>query len=79
MSFDYAFVRRDDEEEVATLLVMRDRDSKSIRAWALEHKGADLAETVNRAVHGVQQLGYRGRVHIRTDAEPAVIDLRLVV
>ncbi len=48
MSFDDACVRRDDEEEVATLLVMRDRDSKSIRAWALERKGADLAETVNR-------------------------------
>ncbi len=35
VAFDYAFVRRDDEEVVATLLVMRDRDSKSIRAWAL--------------------------------------------
>ncbi len=45
VSFDYAFMRRDDEEELATLLVMRDRDSKSIRAWALEHKGVDMAET----------------------------------
>jgi hypothetical protein len=63
VSFDYAFIRRDDEEEVATLLVMRDRDSKSIRAWALEHKGVDMAETVNRAVAGIQQLGYRGRVY----------------
>ena len=76
VSFDYAFIRRDDEEEVATLLVMRERDSKSIRAWALEHKGVDMAETVNRAVAGVQQLGYRGRVLIRTDGEAALKSLR---
>ncbi len=76
VSFDYAFIRRDTEEEVATLLVMRDRDSKSIRAWALEHKGVDMAETVNRAVAGIQQLGYRGRVLIRTDGEGALKALR---
>ncbi len=76
VSFDYAFVRRDDEELVATLLVMRDRDTKALRAWVLEHKGADLAATVNRAVAGVHQLGYRGRVLIRTDGEPALVALR---
>jgi hypothetical protein len=76
VSFDYAFCRRDDETELATLLVMRDRDSKSIRAWTLEHKGVDMAETVNRAVAGVQQLGYRGRVLIRTDGEAALKTLR---
>ena len=62
VSFDYAFCRRDDEAELATLLVMRDRDSKAIRAWTLEHKGVDMEETVSRAVAGIQQLGYRGRV-----------------
>ncbi len=76
MAFDYAFVRRDDEEVVATLLVMRDRDSKAIRAWALEHKGVDMIETVNRAVAGVHELGYRGRVLIRCDGEPALKALR---
>ncbi len=72
VAFDYAYVRRDDEENVVTLLVMRDRDSKALRAWVLERKGADLAETVNRAVAGVHELGYRGRVLIRTDGEPAL-------
>jgi hypothetical protein len=76
VAFDYAFVRRDDEEEVATLLVMRDRDSKAVRAWVLERKGADLTETVHRAVAGVRELGYRGRVLIRTDGEPALVALR---
>jgi hypothetical protein len=76
VAFDYAFIRRDDEEEVATLLVMRDRDSKALRAWVLERKGVDMAETVNRAVAGVRELGYRGRVLIRTDGEPALLALR---
>ena len=76
VSFDYAFCRRDDEAELATLLVMRDRDSKAIRAWTLEHKGVDMDETVSRAVAGVQQLGYRGRVLIRTDGEGALKALR---
>ncbi len=76
MAFDYAYARRDDEEEVATLLVMRDRDSKAVRAWVLEHKGADLEETVDRAVTGIRELGYRGRVLIRTDGEPALLALR---
>jgi hypothetical protein len=76
VAFDYAFVRRDDEEEVATLLVMRDRDSKAVRAWVLPHKGADLVETVDRAVSGVRELGYRGRVLIRCDGEPALTALR---
>ncbi len=76
VAFDYAFVRRDDEEEVVTLLVMRDRDSKAVRAWVLQHKGADLEATVDRAVTGVRDLGYRGRVLIRTDGEPALVALR---
>ncbi len=76
VAFDYAFVRRDDEEPLATLLVMRDRDTRAIRAWMLEHKGADLVETVDRAVTGVRELGYRGRVLIRCDGEPALKALR---
>ncbi len=55
---------------------MRDRDSKAIRAWALERKGADSDETVDRAVAGVRDLGYRGRVLIRCDGEPALGALR---
>ena len=79
VAFDYAFIRRDDEEEVATLLVMRDRDSKALRAWVLERKGVDMEATVDRAVQGVRELGYRGRVLIRTDGEPALVALRNAV
>ena len=76
VAFDYAFVRRDDETHVATLLVMRDRDTKAVRAWCLPNKGADITETVDRAVAGVNSLGYRGRVLIRCDGEAALGALR---
>ncbi len=76
VAFDYAFVRRDNEEKLATLLVMRDRDTKAIRAWVLPHKGADIIETVDRAAAGIRDLGYRGRVLIRCDGEPALTALR---
>ena len=55
---------------------MRDRDSKAVRAWALERKGVDSDETVDRAVAGIRDLGYQGRVLIRCDGEPALTALR---
>ena len=33
--FDYAFVRREGEDEVITLLVMRDRGSRALRVWVV--------------------------------------------
>jgi hypothetical protein len=76
VAFDYAYIRRDDEEATVTVLVMRDRDSKALRAWVLERKGVDMQATVDRAVSGIRELGYRGRVLIRTDGEPALVALR---
>ena len=35
VSFDYAFVRRLNEEDVITLLVMRDRGSRALRVWVV--------------------------------------------
>ncbi len=57
-------------------MVMRDRNSEALRAWVLARKEADLVETVDRAVTGVRQLGYSGRVLMRTDGEPALVALR---
>ena len=74
--FDYAFVRRDGEEEVITLLVMRDRGSRALRVWVVPEKGASSEDTVLKAVGGVMHLGYRGRVLIKCDNEPAIKALR---
>jgi hypothetical protein len=47
VAFDYAYVRRDDEEDNVTLLVMRDRDSKALRGWVLEREGVDMRASVS--------------------------------
>ena len=78
VGFDYAFVRREAEEETVTLLVMKDRDSRAIRAWVVPVKGvgADMAHAVQRAVEGVHELGHRGPVVVKTDNEAALLALR---
>ena len=78
VGFDYAFVRRESEEETATLLVMKDRDSRAIRAWVVPVKGvgSDMAHAVSRAVEGVHELGHRGPVVVKTDNEAALLALR---
>ncbi len=40
VQFDYAYLRRDDEEDLVTMLVMRDRDTKSLRGWVLARNRA---------------------------------------
>ena len=37
--FDYAFIRRDDEDETITILMMKDRKSRAVRSWVVPHKG----------------------------------------
>jgi hypothetical protein len=74
--FDYAFVRRQGEEECTTMLVMRDRGTKALRAWVVPEKGPSLEDSVTKAAEGVLQLGYRGRVLIKCDNEPAITAFR---
>ena len=58
--FDYGFIRRDDEAETITILMMKDRQSRAVRAWVVPHKGADLEGTVDRAAQGITDMGTRG-------------------
>jgi hypothetical protein len=76
VGFDYAFVRRRGEEECLTLLVMRDRGSRALRLWVVPVKGPSLEDSVLRAAEGVLHLGYRGRVLIKCDNEPAMTAFR---
>ena len=74
--FDYAFVRRQGEEECITILVMRDRGTRALRVWVVPEKGPSLEDSVTKAAEGVMQLGYRGRVLIKCDNEPAMTAFR---
>jgi len=79
IGMDYAFVRRADEEATLTLLVMKDRGSRAVRAWVVPHKGADLETAVERAADGVREFGHRGQIVLKVDNEPALLALREAV
>ena len=70
---DCCFVRRDDEIETVTVLLMKDPYS----AWVVERKGPDLdaADVAQRALVGLRKFGHRGRVLMKTDNEPAILSL----
>ena len=79
VAFDYAFVRRDDEEETVTVLVMKDRGSRAIRTWLMPNKGCDVDGSADCIAAGVHDLGHRGPICVKSDNEPALIALREAV
>ena len=76
VSIDYAFIRREEEADTQTVLVMKDRKSRALRAWLLRSKGIVQEETVEQATAGVLDFGFAGEVVLKGDNEPALITLR---
>jgi len=73
---DYCFIRRKVEEDTATVVVIKDRDSRAIRAHALRFKGTCLDEASTLVSQAIQAFGHKGKLAIKTDNEPALLDLR---
>lgn len=78
VSMDNCFVRRSDEGDTVTFLLIKDYVSRAMRDWIVPQKGADLKGTV-RQVDGIHDLGHRGRIVLKTDNEPAFLALDEVV
>ena len=69
-------VREDEEAEregQTPILVIKDTLSKSLFAHACPRKGAEES-VVKRVIADLESLGYK-RVLVRTDGEPAILDL----
>ena len=59
IGLDYASLRESDSEETLTILVMKDRDSKTIFADVVEMKGRGFEGTVEHVVWNIARLGYK--------------------
>ena len=59
LHFDYAFLRREDSAETITILIMKSRPSRAIRAWVVPCKGASEPATVDRIYRGICETGVR--------------------
>ena len=76
---DYCFFRREKETETVTILIVKDRHSRAIRAVPLRHKGVVLEESVDRALDAIKGFGHRGSILLKTDNEAALQALREAV
>ena len=73
IAMDYAFIRRDTEEESLTILVVKDRDSRALQATAMRMKGASLEEAGEKATEALTNFGHTaGKLMIKCDNEPAM-------
>eukprot|EP00969_Alexandrium_andersonii_P193203 8533256-Alexandrium_andersonii.AAC.1 len=73
---DYCFLSKDTSQASLTVLVVKDRDSRAILAHPVLCKGRLHSDTVDQAAESIRRLGHRGRVLLKTDNEPALIDLK---
>ena len=71
---DYCFMKDENDAENVTILVMKDRRSKAVFCDVVLSKGRGQEGTVERALNNLKKLGHK-RVTIRTDQEPALVDL----
>ena len=78
---DYCFLRRQDEEEVITILVLKERQSRAIQAWVVPNKSTLLDEgaAAERAVEGIRRFGFRNKLILKVDNENAILALRTLV
>ena len=73
---DYCFLRRAENHDKITILLIKDRDSRAIRAQIVESKGVACEEAVEAALRGIHEFGHRDKVILKADGEPAAKALK---
>ena len=78
---DFCDVRREGEDETATLLVVRERLSKVLQAWITPTKSVILDEgaIAERAAVSIRRFGHRKKVLLKVDNEPVILAMRDLV
>jgi hypothetical protein len=76
---DYCFIRREEEDQVLTILVLKDRTSRAVQAIRVERKGVEDENAFARALECIRGFGHRGRILLKTDNEPAILALKTKV
>ena len=78
---DYCYVRREDEEETITMMVLKERQSKALQAWVTPTKSTVLDEgaVAERAAASVRRFGHKKKVLLKVDNEAAILAMRELV
>eukprot|EP00969_Alexandrium_andersonii_P354715 15442798-Alexandrium_andersonii.AAC.1 len=72
----YCFLTEDTSGATLTLPVIKYRNSRAILAHPVLCKGRLRDDTVDQSVASIRRLGHHHRVLLKTDNEPALLDLR---
>ena len=75
LHFDYCFLRSEPGEPPATTLVGVDRYTHAVLAHVVPRKGTEFAWVASQLERDVKRFGYHGRLVVKTDQEPAILDL----
>ena len=73
--FDYCFPRNEVGGETVPVLVGRVSDSKALLGHVVPAKGAGVEWTVKQIIKDLQKMGLHGTVVLKSDQEPAIVDL----
>eukprot|EP00969_Alexandrium_andersonii_P049691 2180956-Alexandrium_andersonii.AAC.1 len=76
---DDCFLTKDGSDASLAVLVIKDRDSRPTLARPVLRKGRLRDDAVDQAAASIRRLGHHQRVLLKTDNEPALVDLRRVV
>lgn len=75
IGYDYCFLRNEAGGDYAPVLVSKDKWTKMITAHVVPYKGADVEWIREQCKRDIQKCGHYGPVTLRSDQEPAIIDL----
>eukprot|EP00969_Alexandrium_andersonii_P303074 13397095-Alexandrium_andersonii.AAC.1 len=73
---DYCFLAKDASETSLMVLVLKDRSARAILAHLVLRNGRLHEDTVDQAVPSIHRLGHHHKLLLKTDNEPALVDLR---
>ena len=77
---DYMFMTSKDVEKMSPILVIKDMKTKTIFAHVVSRKGTSDKWIIKRLIEDLDSLGYGWtKVAIRSDQEPAIVDVKNAV
>ena len=75
---DYLFMRDKPGADLIPVITIKDDDTKSVRAHVVPRKG-DIDWVADEVIKDISKLGHSAEVIIKSDQEPALIDLRKTI
>ena len=75
LHFDYCFLTNKPGSESATTIVGVDKYTQGVLAHVVPKKGTEFQWIAKQLDLDVKRFGYNGRLVVKSDQEPAVVDL----